>query len=332
LGDILDKRLIRAVLPVVIFITTIVLIYSFLLNGLRLEKTGIWKKILDGKINADILFLGDSRMLVGLNCDAVESVIGNMTCFNMGINGNKVNLQLPYLKTYLQHNAKPKVIVQGLSLSTLVGPREGIYDPQYVLYASDGYAYSMFKIIDPSLWRVRYVPMYNFFVFGEYFLPHAIQGYLDYFGSAINCDRRIKGYMPMYYNWDDTFEQYKKMYPKGRVFEIASDSIRVLKEIIELANSNNIKLILVYLPEYYENYALTLNRGAIFTVFKKLAGQYNVPFWDYSGTAFTENRKYFYNSQHMNAVGATEFSNIFALRLKTYLEAINKRFFNREGG
>jgi hypothetical protein len=94
-----------------------------------------------------------------------------------------------------------------------------------------------------------------------------------------------------------------------------------LKEIIALARFNNIKMILVYTPEYYENYALILNRKEIFDEYRKIAKDYHVEFWDYSDTPLTHSTEYFYNSQHLNYKGATEFSKMFAAKLKLYIKS-----------
>ena len=46
------------------------------------------------------------------------------------------------------------------------------------------------------------------------------------------------------------------------------------------------------------------NRAEIFNKMREICATYNVPLWDYSDSPISEDRNYFYNSQHLNADGA----------------------------
>jgi hypothetical protein len=75
-----------------------------------------------------------------------------------------------------------------------------------------------------------------------------------------------------------------------------------------------------YLPEEQEGQSLCVNRREVFRVFKQLATEFQVPFWDYSNHPLCQQRQYFYNSQHLNAKGAKLFSKDFAHRFADFIQ------------
>jgi hypothetical protein len=126
------------------------------------------------------------------------------------------------------------------------------------------------------------------------------------------------GFRPHNVCWNDDFDRYKARHPDGDPVGVNHRAIEALDELIRLCLRQGIRIILVYSPEYYENYAVTLNRDRVFSEFAALAARHGVTFIDYSRTPVTLDRQYFYNSQHLNAKGARLFSVDLAERLKRY--------------
>jgi hypothetical protein len=62
---------------------------------------------------------------------------------------------------------------------------------------------------------------------------------------------------------------------------------------------------------------MTRNRTEIFARFESLARQYGAQIVDFSESPISADQKYFYNSQHLNADGATAFSRALAQRLSS---------------
>ena len=101
----------------------LILILLFGLNalinaGLRRIKTsqfGVSNKIVQGKINAEIVISGSSRALSHYDPRIIERITGYST-FNIGLNGSQTDMQLARLKAYLNHNQQPKLLIQNLDL------------------------------------------------------------------------------------------------------------------------------------------------------------------------------------------------------------------------
>lgn len=308
----------KKIRPIILFSVIFLLLYFIIISGFR-EYPGVLHNVFSGEINSKILVTGSSRAFVHYDPDVIEKVTGK-TCFNIGLDGTSLRLQLAVLRAFLKNNRKPDIIIQNLDITSFASSE--IYQPtQYIGYLHERDIYNALVEIDPIFWKFRHVPLYDLFFHGKEITKKAIYGYLyRYLKFKIYHENIRKGFLPREVKWDGSFDSYKKNNPQGINREIKESEIKRLKEIIELAKSNGIKIILVYSPEYYENYELTLNRKEIFKIFKDVALEYNVLFLDYSGSDLSKLKQYFYNSQHLNAKGAEKFSEDVALKIKEYIE------------
>ena len=320
----MKSQITKSILFVSILLISAYFVNNQLLKGLRLLETGdfgVWNKVTRGEVNSQILIIGSSRALVNFDCDAIIPIV-NKTCFNIGLNGVQPYLQLPMLKSYLKHNKYPELIIQDLDIKSLLNPGPDIFSPEkYIPYLDDKDIYSKLYMLDNDFWLNKYIPLYSFGKYGTKLTSPAIKGL---FGIKLGLSPIFKnGFERVDLIWKNDFNKFKKAFPNGITYPLYPNSIKDLEDIISLAKSKKIKLILVYPPEYYENINLTKNRNEIFDIFKKMAAKYGVPFWDFSALPITQSTEYFYNSQHLNGKGAYLFSGIFAEKLKEYLTALN---------
>jgi hypothetical protein len=72
---------------------------------------------------------------------------------------------------------------------------------------------------------------------------------------------------------------------------------------------------LVYSPEYAPAQALTTNRAEVFALFGELSRRYGARLIDYSESGLSADQNNFYNSQHLNADGATKFTRDLSAKL-----------------
>jgi hypothetical protein len=298
----------------------LVVILVFVLNaminsGLRRLKTsqfGVSNKIVQGKINADIVITGSSRAVSHYDPRLIESATGH-SAFNLGRNGSQTDMQLAVLKTYLKHNRKPEVIIQNLDAFSFVMTRE-VYDPaQYVPYLDEDDLYRALHQINPVVWRKnKYLPLYGYVVEDTRF--SWILGLRGFFGWSPHEDCFL-GFNPRAGHWTDDFENFKSAHLKGTRFEIEPAGVRVMDDLIQVCHDRGIKLIFVYSPEYREMQSLTQNRPEIFAKFRELSEQHQIPIWDFSDWAHSADTDFFRNSQHLNAEGAELFSRDLARRL-----------------
>ena len=98
--------------------------------------------------------------------------------------------------------------------------------------------------------------------------------------------------------------------------DLDNASVELFRQYIQECKSMDINLILVYTPEYIEGQQFVTNRSEIMTLLKGIAQENNLPFLDYSDHYLSMDKKYFYNSMHLNATGAEEFSRILSHDIK----------------
>jgi hypothetical protein len=132
------------------------------------------------------------------------------------------------------------------------------------------------------------------------------------------------GFNPRSKKWTDDFQQFKASHPDGIRFKIEPAGIQAMEDLMRLCRETQIRLILVYSPEYSEMQSLAKNRAEVFDKFHELALRFDVPLWDYSDWKYAGNQNFFQNSQHLNATGAAVFSEDLGNRLKTHFSMQSK--------
>jgi hypothetical protein len=288
-------------------------------HGLRTIPTstfGVWNRIVDGQINADILVTGSSRAVNHYDPALIQSATGRTT-YNIGLNGSQIDMQVARLRTYLAHNRKPKLIIHNLDLSTFLVSHGEVYDPgQYIPYLQEETLFASLRQIEPQFWKARALPLYGYVVEDLRFTW--IIGIRSLLGHVPPEDHPL-GFNPRHLRWTSEFDQFHKLHSEGVRIEIEPDGVRHMQDLLRLCRNQGIELVLVYSPEYREMQDLTLNRAEVFAKFRELGQAYGVPFWDYSDSWVSADRNKFYNSQHLNAAGAEDFSRLLADRIASML-------------
>lgn len=273
---------------------------------------GVSNRLMRGEINADIVINGSSRALSGFDPRIIQATTG-LSAYNIGRNGSQTDMQLAVLKAYLEHNRKPQIVIQSLDSFSFVATHE-VYNPaQYVPYLDDAALWNQLRQINPSIWKSRYVPLYGYVV--DDMSMSWVLGLEELIGWPQREDYFL-GYNPRTLRWTAEFKSFKSANPNGVNWPIEQEGKQSLEELIQVCQSNGVKLIFVYAPEYSEMQSLTRNRSEVFRDFHRLSEEYGVPIWDYSDWRYAADTRYFQNSQHLNADGAEVFSADLAGRLR----------------
>lgn len=293
---------------------------AMITSGLRQIKTsqyGASNRIMEGKVNAQIVVTGSSRAVSHYDPRIIETQTGR-SAFNLGRNGSQTDMQVAVLKAYLEHNRKPDIVIQNLDAFTFVTTREVYAPAQYVPYLYDEELYRPLRQINPDTWKSRYVPLYGYVVDDMNF--SWILGLKGFFGWSPREDFFL-GFNPRSKKWTEDFQRFKAENPDGVSWGIEPAAIQLMDDLIRLCQQRGIQLIFVYSPEYAEMQKLTKNRTEVFDHFNELSARNHVPLWDYSDWRFAGDTDCFTNSQHLNAEGAAIFSEDLANRLKGYFAA-----------
>jgi hypothetical protein len=286
-------------------------------SGLRRIKTGqygVSNRIMQGKVNAQVIINGSSRALSHFDPRIIEAQTGH-SAFNLGRNGSQTDMQVAVLKAYLEHNRAPEVVIHSLDSFSFEATRK-VYNPaQYVPYLYDEELYKPLHQFDRNIWRSRYLPLYGYVVDDMSFSWILGLGALSGWSPPEDF---FLGFNPRSKKWTDEFQRFKSGNPRGVRWPIDPEGMQSVEDLIRLCQQHGIQLIFVYSPEYVEMQKLTKNRAEVFDLFHGLAGHYHVPLWDYSDWKYAADTQLFQNSQHLNAEGAELFSEDVANRLKGY--------------
>ena len=284
------------------------------LTHYRVSARGVWNRVVQGKVNADIIVCGSSRALVHFDPAVIAAETG-LSTFNLGRNGTFVDLQLPFLKTYLAHNKTPVCIVQSLDNSCFKTTRQ-VYDPeQYIPYLNQPALYEKLVSIDPRYERMRRFPLFG--VVEQRLLLTSLAAILGIYPK----EDHFNGFRPTARVWTGEFERWKAQHPSGVESPIEENGVKVFRQLVECSVKSGAKVVLVYSPEYREAQPLITNRQQVLGKIRDIASEVGVEFWDFSDDPICADRSLFYNSQHLNRRGADLFSAKFGQRLKCVCDA-----------
>jgi hypothetical protein len=276
------------------------------LRRIQTSKFGALNSVISGRVDADIVISGSSRALNHYDPRVIQSITGR-SAYNIGMNASQIDFQLAVLKTYLKHNTPPRLVIQNLDLFSFETTRKGeIYEPgNYLPFLSDDELYAGLRRIDPNVWKWKYIPLYGYAVEDMRFTW--IWGILGFFGMNPSEDY-FQGFNPRRQVWTGDFERFRQEHPEGVRYAVEPLGVQNLTEICEICRDRGIALLLVYSPEYVQMQSMEVNRGEIFAQFRAICDRLQIPLWDYSDSAISMDKINFYNSQHLNAIGAQSFS------------------------
>ena len=286
-------------------ILTIVLILSFfvqMISDAALKKRVYcteWEDLYNSRINADMLVQGSSRALRHISPKIIEEYF-NIDCYNLAMNGCHFSMQYLRFREYLKYNRKPKYIIQCLDIFSLVGGAEQVSDVQQFLPYIDKF------LIKESLLNIKVIepldciiPLLKYRLYRNGVLL-SLKGYTE-------RRDKYKGFKASDAKWNssENFNSDKKV-----TIVIDIDIFNMFDDFLKYCRNNNIMVILVYPPEYYEYQKSIKNRTHIIDIYRQFSNKYGLVFLDYSNSEFSYSKYNFYNSTHMNSVGVNPFNNI----------------------
>jgi hypothetical protein len=233
------------------------------------------------------------------------------------MDGSQLDLQLPWLITYLAHNKAPRILVQEVDMISLMPDSALFFPSQYEPYLDEAPIYRAVSRIDHARWKDRWIPLYRYTRFGYPLAGLALQGL---FGLEDTPHDPLRdGFARERKGWDGTFDHFRAGHPNGVSRRITQESEATLRTIIRTAQNKGSRVVLVCAPELDEMQRITLNREEVMAEFHAIAREMHVPFLDFSRVQLCAERRWFYNSQHLNSAGVDRFTPMIADSLRTML-------------
>lgn len=251
--------------------------------------------------NEDILIFGSSRAIHHYNPQIIEDSLG-MSCYNCGQDGNGIVLFYGWWQLMKERHL-PKVIIYDVN-------------PDFDLIVSDNVKYlgwlrseydnkevkEVFEEVDPT-------EKYKMFSMLYRYNSKFLQNITDFVHPVFNISSN--GYLPL----NGALEKMKIRKNFGNhSYEMDSLKLNYIQQLIEDANEEGVKVIMVASPIWYGQ------NPAIFEPVKKVCEQFHIPFYNYSSDVrFVHNDKMFKDGSHLNSYGADEFTNIIGQELKSII-------------
>lgn len=266
-----------------------------------------WNDITQGKASSDTLVMGSSRACVQVSPTILEQELGG-TAYNLGMDGYMFDLQRARYALYRKYNKKPETIVQILDAGSFQ-KRDGLYrHEQFYPYYSEKIVVDAIKDYEGFSPYRFYLPMFKYV--GEYeTLEKGLSGFL---GLRELKTLRQKGYLAQNIKWNNSFEEFKRDFPEGRVVTVDPDIRKAFEEYLAAAKNEGITVILVYAPEYVEVNPYLRNKPEIISMYQDIADRNGVPFYDFSTSYLSMDKTFMYDSQHLNKKGAELFTRTIA--------------------
>lgn len=306
---------------VLIFFLLIVSLLSLItfISDKGLRKTGYynyqeWNDIVNGLASSNIYIQGSSRAWVHVSPKILEKEL-NISAYNFGVDGHKFDVQNARYNLYRKYNEKPQIIIQILDFFSFDEKRD-LYEPeQFYPYYNEQIIINTISKINGFNNLTYNLPFLKYY--GKY--QYILLGMIEYFNLKHFNSEKYKGYKGQNREWSDDFDNFKKENEKGISVQISSSLKNEFEKFLLQCKKENIKVYLVYAPEYFEINKYIYNKNEIIKMYKELSSKFGYDFIDFSNHNISFNKKLFYNSQHLNKKG----SELFTIELVKYIKNKN---------
>ena len=249
----------------------------------------------------EIVILGSSRAAHHYVPQIFEDSLG-MTCFNAGSDGMCIYYHYAILSSYIYRNAIPKLVVldiQDMDVGKSDGATftfEAALDRLSPHYKDNSSIMSMFE----SLHWTEYIK-----------LNSKTYRYNSKLVQLIKCNfipyPENKGYEAVNGKLPDDIDFCNT--PRKNV-ELEYEKEKYLIKLLSLCKSNNIPLVMIYSPIFYNSQSNAKEKIIEISV------KYNVPYWDYSNNPLFLDRNNFRDIDHLNNETAYRWSSFIANKIK----------------
>lgn len=266
-------------------------------------------------IDADVLYMGNSRGFAHFNPAVIDSVTG-MKSYNISIGGHPLQAQLCKYHLYRAHNAKPKCLVINVDAVTLryqIGRGEHESEQFLPPFWDKTWRKDMPEM--GYTWADLYIPFYRYYGYQTVIKEGLLEGL--HIKHIIKKERMaVQGYHPERGDWDgsnwaamDSLEGNMRLEDCERMEKLLAD-----------CQTEGIQVLLVHTPMYYEAVEHTTRREKLEDYWHYLADTYGAEYWNDALIEMSYDTANFCNASHLNEAAAAIYSRLFAERFKTCME------------
>ena len=299
------KRIVIAIIGTVLFFVAIDLAGGLVCDKLyRKAKYSIYARqnyVLE-KSTDDVIILGSSRAAHHYIPTIITDFVG-LSCYNAGSDGMCIFYHFGVLSAMIERGHKPKMVIYDVIESDILRTNSA----QFSLEAAvERFApvYGESKAIDLLVSLKGKLELLKFY--------SALYRYNSHLVQLIRCNCIPQSDELGYERLDGVLKIEEKDEVKDAVKLVEIDALKVeyFKKLIQLCNSNDISLSLVYSPKYSKRVLKDID------IVHEIANEYNVPFYSMTNELVFKDEKMFKDMSHLNHDGATLFTNMIVHEIK----------------
>jgi hypothetical protein len=255
------------------------------------------------KTNAEVIILGSSRALYHYIPSIIEDTLG-LDCFNTGSGGQNIYYHYGIINSILARYT-PKIVILDLT------------DIDYLI-TSDAFNTDKLSILLP--YYDKYAAISEVINLRGHFEKVKLLSKTYPFNSQIystvnsfikagnNPFLSMDGYFPLYGKIKDPLKV------EGDPGEFDPDPVKIsyLQKIISECKDKGIRLIIINSPSFVYRKGKPLP----FDLIKEIGNDYAIEVWDFTNDTIFLKQEYFHDPAHLNDLGAHEFTDIIAGKIK----------------
>lgn len=254
------------------------------------------KRVHDGNINADILVVGSSRAEVHFNTNILEQELG-LSAFNLGIGGGDWNLIRHRIDKYLENNTPPKYLIANIDVG-MFKQSNAKYQIRTALLPYLLFDFHTYRVYDVPLEDVIF-PLVRY-IGQRKIIASALQLWLN---DDFSPTTKVNGFLAVDEPFNDQpLDAFRKS--DFSTLDIAPESLYHYLE----NNFPETIIIGVHTPLLLDSLMMMNLEHIRSSQFLEAFEKHNWAFLDYSESTISKDKRNFYNSLHLNARGAKNFT------------------------
>lgn len=263
-------------------------------SNARLFKS--WNDILYGSLQCDAVIMGSSRGFVQYSPAILDSIVG-CNSYNLGVDGRSIDAEVAKFNTFIQHNPKPKLIIQNIDFCTLA-TSNGYEREQFTPYLYINSLFDEIKDMDNFSLADKYLPLVRY------------SGYTQVIKEGLGLHNKLNKF-PLYKGYYGRNEQWDGSAFSSIInvdFSSEPEAVEIFDKYLAFCEKENIKVVLVFAPIYIGVTEKMKSPGKMFRFYQAFADKYDLPMLNYTYDPISYDTTFFYNATHLNKLGSQLFS------------------------
>lgn len=281
-------------------------ILDFGVKSVRIDQIGKINAIAEHEIDTEIALFGSSVSEVGIDPSIIEKCT-RLKCFNFSLNGTSFYQYRGLIDEFASYTKLNKVVVFSETYFSF-SKRDVLMSPDiYLAQLSKEHIRNPLEQIDPVLIRKSYyIPFYRFVAASHIYYKYAAKGILHRVQGKIDKPN-LKGFTPVRRNWEVDADRAIKKAGKYSIV-IDQEVLKLYIEQIKKLQSKGIRVIIIFTPIFKPALAQAMSLTPLINAIKEISRKTGVRFLDFSNSSLVDQKTMFYNSNHLNLMGAQLFS------------------------